>query len=1638
MKTIRIRFSIHALLLMLIQQASLSQLSGSYSIPGDYATITAAVTDLNTVGVGGGGVTFNVAADYTESVTASILLTATGTLSDQIIFQKSGAGANPLVTRTDAGSLSTSVLGGQGDAVITIHGSDYVTFDGINVSTSDQGIEYGYLFWKVSGTNGSKNVIIKNSTVSMTKGTSAFVTGVYISNLVSFSPVSSATGVTVSSSGGRHENVSILSDTIQNVFVGIMAIGYNNFGISSQDLYDLNTIIGSSGNGNVIQNFGGNSASISHGIYGKNQNSFTVTHNAINNTSGGGSGFTAGGNGVYIESGYNENIQHNAVTLTSSSGKLHGIESQPRRGDGVASNNTVTLSQNSSFEVAQIYYSHQVVPNSITVNNNTLSYGSSISVSQSSYMIYINTTCPTVTVSGNQSSGISNVNMTSTSAQYSMCYRTASTTFTGVESITNNTFSDFNFTMPAAGVNVFLLNGIVAGGADKIISGNSVSNISINAGRHASFEAISCYLGITQQIYNNSVFDISGVSSTGSVSVDGIVTNLNPLATSNIYDNEIYDITSQGYIAAIDNGIGTAYIYRNHIYDITSTHASSVVYGLNLVNSSNVYAYNNFISELYAPSSSDTLAIRGINISSTGTKGIYNNTIYMDASSSAGSFGTTCVFANTGSSLGLRNNIFVNTSTPAGIGKTAALRFSNASLTNYSSNSDYNCFYAGTAGSANLIFYDGTNAYDTLAEFQSHVKARDRHSVTELPSFVNVSTQPYNLHINPAIATRLEGGGSVITSPVTLTLDIDDDIRNAELPDIGADEFSGTFIDETAPTVYYTSLPRSQVPTNTLNISATIVDRSGISTNPGTKPRLYFVKFTENDNAFNANSNMFNDNTNATTGWKYVEATNSSSPFNFNIDHSLLFGGSGVSTGDTIAYFFAAQDGSVMPYVETQKVHFTVPPTTVNLTPSQFPLIGLVDIYTLYSEIAGIITVGSGGDYPSLTSAGGLFSAINSGVVTSNIIVQITGDVAEDGANALNQWQELPPNSNFSVTIQPSDASMKSLSGPFTGGLIRLNGADRVTFDGRFSGSGRYLKFTNTNTSGTISVFQLISLGTNAGAINNTIRNCEISTGSNSISSLAISIGGATVASAGNDNDNITITENTIYKSIYGIYAAANSAAKNNNLQITKNIFGSTTESDYIGILGISVSQADTLTIGDNEIYNVITSLNGPIGIQISTGVVNAFISDNKIHSIKYTGSSSLGACGLDISTGVASSNITIANNVIYDIIGKGAAAMTSTNTGIRISEVSGATGGFKIYYNSVNLFGNANNTSVTQSAAMCFASSLTTGIDMRNNVFTNSIVNNSNASSGAYAVYSLAPASSFTSIDYNDYYASGSQGSFGAFSGAGLVTSLAQMQSATGKDANSLNADPLYVSDSNLVPQTGSPLISAGTAISGFTTDVTGAIRNASTPAIGAYENESALPVELVSFTATINGSQAELKWKTATELNNYGFEIEKSRIQNTEVRTQKKAETWNNVGFVEGNGSTNTPREYSFTDKNIATGKYFYRLKQIDRDGKFEYSQTVEVTINNTPKEFILEQNYPNPFNPTTNISFTLHTSGFTTLKVYDVIGREVATVINEHKESGSYSLHFNASQLASGFYVMRLRNGNNVQVRKMQLLK
>ena len=187
-------------------------------------------------------------------------------------------------------------------------------------------------------------------------------------------------------------------------------------------------------------------------------------------------------------------------------------------------------------------------------------------------------------------------------------------------------------------------------------------------------------------------------------------------------------------------------------------------------------------------------------------------------------------------------------------------------------------------------------------------------------------------------------------------------------------------------------------------------------------------------------------------------------------------------------------------------------------------------------------------------------------------------------------------------------------------------------------------------------------------------------------------------------------------------------------------------------------------------------------------------------------------------------------------------------------------------------------------------------------------------------------------------------------------------------------------------------------------------------------------LPVELISFTANFIKNSVHLNWNTATEVMNYGFDIERN----------VNGSDWSKIGFINGYGNSNVPHYYTYKDENVdVPGNYKYRLKQIDTDGKFAYSPIAETEVFGADN-YSLFENYPNPFNPTTTIEYYVPVDTRVNLKIMDILGREVTTLVDEEVTAGKHKVTFDGSSLSSGIYIYQLRANNKLFVKKMMLLK
>ena len=704
----------------------------------------------------------------------------------------------------------------------------------------------------------------------------------------------------------------------------------------------------------------------------------------------------------------------------------------------------------------------------------------------------------------------------------------------------------------------------------------------------------------------------------------------------------------------------------------------------------------------------------------------------------------------------------------------------------------------------------GTTTYANLAAWKTaNAAAFDQNSVDGDPLFNSTKL------VIPKIGSPLLAAGTPLPQALT---DIKGVVRSTSNPSIGAYEQGGDF---SGPTIKFAPVLNTTSTTNyTLNAFATITDSAGVDTAFLKRPRLYYKKATD--------SNTYAGNTAAANGWKYVIATNKTSPYNFVIDYSLLR--SAVVLNNEIQYFVVAQDNTAAVSANAE-VQFPIDPSSVALSSNNFPIIGTPHKYRIGAGVSGTLLVGTGKTYTSLTKAGGVFEYLNNNLLGGNVNIVVTSNLTEDGTNALNYFAETL-GSGYRISIKSNGDTLRTIAGAYGGGLIRINGADRVSIDGSYNGTGSYLTFDNNTTVSGNSTIQLISLGNNAGVENFTLNNCKIigGTGSNTI---PIHIGGLSLPySAGESNKNIKILNNTIIRGSAGVYIGGATTSSSDSIIVSGNTIGGDVLADYLRLYGIVANQTINSSISNNTVKNIInTAAQQAWGIAIYGGFKNGVIQNNKIEKVS-SGSGAFGGRGIEIRTNKQNENISVINNFVGNMTGGGSPNLASTaNVGISIRNTTG----LKIYYNSVSLSGSfAQTTGSTPDLSAALHLGLGAGsLDIRNNSFNNTLTNTSDTSY-AYAMYSEVTDTAFTNFNYNNFYVSGTQGKLG-FLSTDLLT-LADLKSLTSANANSINNTPNHVSAINLHAQ-GTGLYQKGTNLAGITTDIDGELRSVSTPCIGADE---------------------------------------------------------------------------------------------------------------------------------------------------------------------------------------------------------
>ncbi|MBI5646772.1 MAG: right-handed parallel beta-helix repeat-containing protein [Ignavibacteriae bacterium] len=1442
---------------------SFAQLSGTKTIdPGgsgvnNYTTFSAAINDLNTNGVGAGGVTFNVAPGitFTETLPA---LTATGTSANPIVFQKGASGSNPIIVPATGGSKIPGPFGNMQDAIFRIVGTDYLTIDGIDLAddtvsftTFATRYEFGYLLLKASVTNACQYVTIRNCNVRLSR-TSDRSIGIYVSNMLpAWSSLTSDTavgGITVTAVTGRSEAIKIYNNTISHCQVPIYVRGYAH-GTTPYHLFDHFIEIGKDG-GNTLSNYGFASFNACYGIYTIYQDSMHVANNSI--TNGAGSTTTTTGILTSTAASASVDIYNNTITLT-----------------GSATTSQLTGISNGAGSTAAL--------NLVRIYGNTVT-GCTYPTATSGAFKGIEQTATAKKVFIYQNNIYSNT-LPGTGVMHGIHNSAAMANTDTLRIYSNNVYSQSKTGASGTGA----MYGIQASTALVEFYDNSIHDLTCASGQTGTMYGY--YNGgapLTETYTNNTVYNLTHNGS-GTLYGMSITTST---GTKNTSVNQIYGLTSGGTVYGYASGYGTVHnVFRNRIHDLTTTGSSATVNGIYLSTSASNVS-NNFISDLQATTSTSATAVSGIWIYGGTAANLYYNTVYLDAvSSSATTFGSSAVYINTTPTVEMRNNIFANNSTagPTG-GFTVAYRRTSTTLTSYASGSNNNCFYGGATPAANyLIFYDGTNSDQTMAAYKTRVSTRDASSFRELPPFLNTGATPYDLHLDTSTPTQCESGGTSVTGYL---VDYDNDARFGSgsytglgsAPDVGADEGDFTVLDLIGPSISYTTLGNGPLAGTRSFQNVTISDASGVNTTSGTNPRVYYKK--------GSLYNEWNDNTSATNGWKWVETASTSNPYSFTIDYSKL--PTALALGDTVYYFVVAQDNAGTPNVGINSGSFASTPSSVALTAPAFPIGGTLNKYFIAGSVQDTISVGVGGRLAKLKTA---FDFINSSVITGDVIVRVVGNTVEDTMATLNALAVDPSTAQYGVRVVPvgnvTVASNNTTPAVFNGAaLIRLFDADRICIDGINSG-GNSLTLQVNDTTKTTAVVWFSSNGNSLGASSDTVKNCSIigalrqNVGSTNTFGVLLAGTSVTTGSTGADNDNNVISGNTFKRLRYGVYTYGAAAPNvNNNTTITGNIIGPAAwGEDQIGKGGIVIANDSAATITDNEIRYVggligdVPSGTDRAGISLATDaawtpttvyVRDAKVLRNNIHDI-IDQKNSLSAVGIVVA-GVDGTNLTsniIANNMISNVFANGTSPDRALGIGI------GSGNGDYIVYNSISMVGDLDPTgtgTTTMSAHGIFVNTTSaTNLTIKNNNVAVDLTCNTTTIYHSPIYIPSAHPWGTGGLDYNNWYypLTNTQGRTGSIAGT-YYTTMATWRTAATRDSNSVEVNPMFTSATDLHVSSGTSrtsLESGGTAIAAVTTDYDGQTRpggggtsngGGTAPDIGADEFDGVPEVNMYYISST------------------------------------------------------------------------------------------------------------------------------------------------------------------------------------------
>jgi hypothetical protein len=1015
------------------------------------------------------------------------------------------------------------------------------------------------------------------------------------------------------------------------------------------------------------------------------------------------------------------------------------------------------------------------------------------------------------------------------------------------------------FTSPATTV---YTKGIwVAGTAAVSVTGNTINNIMSFVG--TTITAVEMVAPVTNSTISNN--NISSIANNGTVSIVKAVLVSSSTGAYTISGNSVSNVQTLAG-ASGTAGIEGAATSTNSIIEknkVTKVHGRSTgtfgAYGINVTTGTGVTLRNNFVSDINMDMTggaafSTQFSVFGIRLAGGTGHRVYHNSVNLFGSL----FGTPnssiltaafCPTATTITGMDVRNNIFANTMTGGTTSIAHVSMFLPASATvafNLTiNNNDY--FANATAGSAGIAHVGttytavpaGPTTYAGLYT-AANFNPADTTATTNLRTYTNTlsaagTNDNASKVVDPLFSTptdlHLIGTSPMIEMGVNVMVadDIDMQVRpNGPLPDIGADEFypspgtlqfsSATYAGNEGTTVPVT-VNRVSGSSGTVTVDVTVSNGTatgGAMCGPGidyVAPGIQTLTFGDTVTSQSINIQLCSDAV-------------------FDLNETINFSLSNATGGATIGT-----------------------PSSAVLTITDVP-----------PPFNGSTSVGTGQTYTSLTNPGGLFEAINLAGATGNVVIEITSDLTgESGTVPLNQLA-----GGFTVTIRPSGAARTITSTGTAVAVIKLNDADNVTIDGSLGGAAiggtdRSLSIINTNTAANTTCIWVAS-ATN-GAQNNVIQNLNLEGGVNqSVTNVfnfaIISSSSASILTGGTDNDNNTYNNNFIKKVSVGIISIGGLASNmNQTTTISNNLIGPAAFGiDEVSTLGILIFNENAPNIVGNELRFIGdaattggSSGRDHVGISLCTGsaswaggtaptvvgtVTNGNISRNTIHDIIERATFSAVGIVNNCANGVNPTNNTIANNMIYNIQANGTSG--DQTVGIAISNGNGD----KVVHNSIYLTGDLDPGAATSSSTSSFGINVSvatpTNLTLQDNISVMDLTSNT-ATLFHAAINIISPTYNWGTggSNYNNWFAGPSaQARVGATAGSGgtFHTTLASWQMATSQDANSLSVDPLFVSPTNLHIQASSPMVNAGIAVPGVTTDFDNQTRDAM-PDIGADE---------------------------------------------------------------------------------------------------------------------------------------------------------------------------------------------------------